>query len=111
DIDIYIPIAKITAQYLAELLDIREILGRDLGDRDVVDVDVLLADQIQQQVERTFINAGDSNRKREVVGFSFRSRGCTRRHGSSRSRRKIVGDFGVFRQCEFTALLGRWWAL
>ena len=57
---------------LAELLDIREILGRDLGDRDVVDVDVLLADQIQQQVERTFINAGDSDRKREVVGFVLR---------------------------------------
>ena len=34
-------------------LDVLHVLARDLGDRDVEDVEVLLADQVQQQVERT----------------------------------------------------------
>ena len=36
------------------LLDIAEVLAREVGHRDVEDVEVLLADQIQQQVERAF---------------------------------------------------------
>ena len=35
-------------------LDVLHVLARDLGDRDVEDVEVLPADQVQQQVERTF---------------------------------------------------------
>jgi len=36
-------------------VEIVEILARDLGDRDVVNVDLLLLDQIEQKVERTFV--------------------------------------------------------
>ena len=35
-------------------LDVLHVLARDLGDRDVEDVEVLAADQVQQQVERAF---------------------------------------------------------
>jgi len=31
-----------------------QVLARDVGHRDVEDVEILLADQVQQQVERTF---------------------------------------------------------
>src|SRR5207244_3184469 len=91
---------------LAQLLDISEILRRDLGDGNVVDVDVLLANQIEQQVEWAFVNAGNGDREREVIGLSFRA-GLSR--GRHRSRRKIVNHFGVFGQC-VTLLLGRSWA-
>ncbi len=40
---------------LLELVEIFEILARDLGDRDVVDVDFLLLDQIEQEVERAVV--------------------------------------------------------
>ena len=40
---------------LLELVEIVEILARDLGDRDVVDVDFLLLDQIEQQIERAVV--------------------------------------------------------
>jgi hypothetical protein len=39
---------------LADLLDIFQVLQGDLGHRDVEDVEVLLADQVEQQVERPF---------------------------------------------------------
>ncbi len=39
---------------LADLLDVGEVLLRDLRHRDVEDIEVLLADQVQQQVERSF---------------------------------------------------------
>ena len=35
-------------------LDVVDVLARDLRDRDVEDVEVLAADQVQQQVQRTF---------------------------------------------------------
>ena len=35
-------------------LDVIDVLARDLGDRDVEDVEVLPADQIEQQIERAF---------------------------------------------------------
>ena len=37
------------------LLHVLQVLRRDGGDGDVVDVDLLLADQVQQQVERTLV--------------------------------------------------------
>ena len=40
--------------HLVHRLDVLDVLARDLGDRDVEDVQVLAADQVQQQVERTF---------------------------------------------------------
>src|SRR5262249_15055023 len=41
---------------LLQLVQIVEILSRDFGDGDVVDGDFLLADQIQQEVERAFVD-------------------------------------------------------
>jgi hypothetical protein len=40
--------------HAAHHVDVRHVLPRDLGDRDVEDVDVLPADQVEQQVERAF---------------------------------------------------------
>ena len=39
---------------LADLVDIGQVLARHVGQRDVEDVEVLLADQVQQQVQRAF---------------------------------------------------------
>ena len=38
----------------ADLVDVLQVLQRDLRHRDVEDVEVLLADQVQQQVQRPF---------------------------------------------------------
>ena len=48
-------------------------------DRDVVDVDVLLADQVEQQVERALINIADGDGKgKSLSGFGFCAAGiCT----------------------------------
>jgi hypothetical protein len=51
--DVYVQFAK--------LLNISEILSCDLGDWNVVNVDVLLANEVKQQVERAFIDAGYGN--------------------------------------------------
>ena len=39
-----------------ELVHIGQELGRDFGDGDVVDVDVLLADKVEQEVERAVVD-------------------------------------------------------
>jgi hypothetical protein len=39
---------------LADLVDVGQVLARHAGQRDVEDVEVLLADQVQQQVQRAF---------------------------------------------------------
>ncbi len=39
---------------VADLVDVGQVLARDVGHRDVEDVEVLLADQVQQKVQRTF---------------------------------------------------------
>ena len=41
--------------HLARLFEISQILRRDGGDRDIADVDLLLADQIEQKVERALV--------------------------------------------------------
>ena len=46
-----------------QMFDIAEKLCGDLCDRDVIDVDILLADQVQQQVERPVIDRADTNGK------------------------------------------------
>src|SRR5258708_10464335 len=43
------------------------MMAGDSRNRDVVDVNVLLANQVEQQVERAFIDAADADGKREVV--------------------------------------------
>ncbi len=44
---------QLEAQVLQDL-DVIDVLAGDLGDRDIEDVEVLPADQVQQQVERAF---------------------------------------------------------
>ena len=39
-----------------ELVEVVEILGGDFGDLDVVDVHFLLFDEVEQEVERTFVD-------------------------------------------------------
>ena len=58
----------------SNLLHIHEILRRNLCNRDVVNVDVLLADQVQQQIEWSLVDIQHGNRKREVALFFFLSR-------------------------------------
>ena len=41
---------------LFDLVEIVEILLGDLGDGNVVDVHLLLANQIEQKIERTFVD-------------------------------------------------------
>ena len=41
-----------------ELVEIVEILARDLGDRNVVDIHFLLLDEIEQEIERA-LEEGD----------------------------------------------------
>ena len=52
-----------------ELVDVGQKLGRDLGDGNVVDVDVLLADQVQQQVERTVVDLVHDHREGREISF------------------------------------------
>ena len=52
---------------LSKFFDICQILSRDSGNRDVVDIDILLANQVEQKVERAFVNVTDSHRKREIA--------------------------------------------
>ncbi len=40
---------------LFELMDIFQILAGNFGDGDIVNIDVLLANQVEQQVERAFV--------------------------------------------------------
>src|SRR5947209_17321837 len=51
----------------ANLLYIREVLRGDPGDGDIVDVDILLANEVEQEVERPFVNRSDFHRKGEVA--------------------------------------------
>jgi len=55
----------------AYALDISEVLRRDPGNGDVVNVDVLLADQVEQQVERSFINFAKRDGEREIAASSL----------------------------------------
>jgi hypothetical protein len=56
---------------VANLLHIRQVLRGDLCDRNIVDVNVLLANQIKQKIERAFINIVDGNGERKIAFLSF----------------------------------------
>ncbi len=45
----------------AEMIDVGQELRGDFGDGNVVDVDVLLANEVKQQVERTIVDLTDEN--------------------------------------------------
>ena len=53
----------------ADALDIGEILRGDFRDGDVVDIDILLANQIEQQVERAFVDFAEVNGEGKVAVF------------------------------------------
>ena len=58
-----------------EVLDVGEKLRGDFRDGDVVDVDVLLADEVEQEVEGAVVDLADDDGKGEGrVGFSFSGR-------------------------------------
>ena len=59
--------AKIDVE-VANVLDVGQILRGDLRDWNVIDVDVLLANQVQQQVERPVIDAAHAHRKGKDIG-------------------------------------------
>jgi len=50
-----------------ELVYISQKLGGDLSDRNVVDIDVLLADQVQQQVEGSVVNQSHADGKGRLL--------------------------------------------
>src|ERR1700744_5749000 len=55
---------------LLQALHVAEELRRDARDGDVVNIDVLLADQVEQQVERSFVDPSYRNGEgRRVVGL------------------------------------------
>ena len=56
----------------AELFDVCEVLAGDLGDRDIVDIDVLFADEVEQQVERAFVDIAHADGKGEIALFFAR---------------------------------------
>ena len=63
-----------------QLFDVGQILCGDFRDRNIVDIDVLLANQIQQQVERTLVNAADADREGKVAFLlAALLRGCGHR--------------------------------
>ncbi len=59
----------------AYALDIRKVLRRDPGNGDVVDIDVLLADQVEQKVERAFVDLAERDGKGKIAGVVFRGLG------------------------------------
>src|SRR5581483_5694860 len=72
----------------AQLLHITQVLGSDLRNRNVVDVNVLLADEVEQQVQRALVYISNGHRK-GVVGLLFFRLLCRRRNGSSRAACRI----------------------
>src|SRR5208282_5978842 len=84
-------------------LDVGEVLRRDFGDGNVVDVDVLLADQVEQQVKRTFVDFAERDGERKIAGVVLRGPGG--RHGRSRaaprSRDWRLFRYGLRQICHF----------
>ena len=56
---------------IANLLDISQILGSNLRNGNVVDVYVLFANQVEQQIQGPFVNVGNGNCKRKVALVFF----------------------------------------
>ena len=60
----------------AQVFDVGEKLRRDFGDGDVVDVDVLPANEIEQQVERAVVDLADEDGKGRLLGIHAASFEC-----------------------------------
>ncbi len=56
---------------LLHSLYISQILCREFRDGNVVDVDVLLADQIEQEIERAFVDLSYSDSERELAWLAL----------------------------------------
>ncbi len=56
---------------LLEVVGVLEELAGDAGDGDVVDVDVLLADEVEQKVERAVVDLAYGDGERGLGGFFF----------------------------------------
>src|SRR5713101_4503954 len=56
----------------AKLFYVGQILAGNFRNRYIVDIDVLFADEVEQQVERAFIDAAYADREREVVRLLLR---------------------------------------
>src|SRR5271157_2976999 len=73
-----------------------QVLLGDFGDRDVVDIDVLLADEVEQQIERAVVHCTDDDGERgfvrALVSVNMRS-GCV-----SFGVRGVVGILGHCKQ-------------
>ena len=52
-----------------EVVGVLEELGGDAGDGDVVDVDVLLADEVEQEVEGAVVDLADGDAEGGLRGF------------------------------------------
>src|SRR5579862_2961683 len=75
-----------------QLFDISQVLRGDARDRNIVDIDILLANQVEQQVKGSFVNIADGHGEGEVAlrfrlrhlhdwsqrtaGFRLQARGC-----------------------------------
>ncbi len=76
----------------AELVDVGQKLRRDFGDGDVVDIDVLLADEVEQQIERAVVNLVHEDGKRRLLGVFAAGLTSFERGGNFFSR----GALGLF---------------
>ena len=56
---------------LLEVLGVVEKLAGDAGDGNVVDVDVLLADEVEQKIERAVVDLADGDGEGRLRGLSF----------------------------------------
>jgi hypothetical protein len=52
---------------MLQVLHIAQILRRDFRDRNVINVDILLADKVQQQIKRAVIDLPDAYRERKFI--------------------------------------------
>src|SRR5262249_41249331 len=52
-------------------LDVSQVLGCDIGNRDVINVDFLLANDVQKQIQRPLVNITDGHSKGKVALFLF----------------------------------------
>ena len=53
------------------MIDVGEELCGDLRNRDVVDIDVLLADQVEEQVERAVVDQANGDREWRLLALLF----------------------------------------
>ena len=82
-----------------ELVHVGQELRRDLGDGDVVDVDVLLADQVEQQVERAVVYLVDDDREGREIGLVVAGLKFDERLGGGRRRSFRDGSWIIGSRC------------